>query len=212
MVLVTTVPPSISRKGALPDVALEKGREVFQFALRCVIEKTIPEGQAAPEIPNPPIMYLSMQDTGEELFGKLEEQNVVHSNGLKLEFSKDICARCATKLMAIQGKMAYATDDEGKPVAYGETLCHPTFVRKFGKTERVVGGISLIFTLGLATLAGVPWFTNSEEVCLNHICRKPPGSRGCMKVGEKLELSAVMGNIKAANPYITTDHINKLDV
>jgi len=212
MVLVTTVHESMSHKGILTDAALQKGREVFRVALGCVIQKTIPEGKAAPEIPNPPIIYLSMQDTGEELFDKIEEQNVIHSNGLKLEFSRDVCARCATKLMAIQGKTAYAIDDKGEPVVYAETLCHPTFVPKFGKTERVVGGISLIFTLGLLKLAGVPWFTNSSEVCLNHNCRNPPGSRGCMKVGEKLELSAVTGNIKAANTYITTDHTNKLDV
>ena len=212
MVVVTTVPPSMSRKGALPDVALEEGRKVFQVALECVIQKTIQKGQVAPKIPNPPIMYLSMEDTGEDLLGKVKEQSVIHSNGLKLEFSNDVCARCATKLMTIQGKTAYAFDNTGKPVVYGETFCHPTFVRKFGKTKRVVGGISIIFTLGLSSLAGAPWFTNSEEVCLNHKCRQPPGSRGCMKVGEKLELSAVTSNIEAANPYITTDHTNELDV
>jgi len=212
MVLVTTVHESISRKGILTDDTLQKGRENFRAALRYVIQKTNVEDMATPEIPNPPIIYLSMQDTGEELLDKIQEQNVIHSNGLKLEFLEDVCARCAIKLMTIQGKMAYTTDDEGNPVVYAETLCHPTFIRKFGKTERILGGISLIFTLGLSKLAGVPWFTNSEEVCLNRQCRNPPGSRGCMKVGEKHELSAVTGDIQAGNTYITTDHTNKLDV
>ena len=213
MVLVTTVHESMSRKGALTDDVLESGRKVFRAALRCIVQKTLKEGQEAPEIPNPPIIYLSVEDNGEELFDKLEEQNVTHSNGLQLEFLDDVCARCATKLMTIQGKTAYAIDGEGKPVVYADTFCHPTFVRKFNKTERIVGGISIILTAGLLykiKKAGVPWFTNSDEVCLNHKCRSPPGSRGCMKVGEKLELSTVTNNVKAANTYISTDHTNKL--
>ena len=211
MVLVATVHRSMSTKNQLSETVLEEGREIFQEALKAVMKDSLSENQALPErIPKPPMIYLSLQDKGEELLDELEEQNVEHSNGLHLEFMDDVCARCATKLMAVEGKRAYAVGENDEPIVYTDTLCHPAFINKYGKTEKIIGGISIIITLGLAKVAGVPWFTNSEEVCMNHQCHKPPGSGGCLKVGEKYELSAVMGNLKAAKTYITSDHTNML--
>ena len=131
-------------------------------------------------------------------------------NGLQLQFVEDVCSRCAIKLMTVQGKQAYAVEN-GTPVVYTDTFCHPSIVRKYGKTERIVSGISIVVSLGVLYFAGMPWFTDSQEVCINFNCRKPPGSKGCLKVGEKHEPSKIIGESRAAKAFITFDHTNKME-
>ena len=210
MILVATTNQKRSKKDVFDDEDLKGGREIFRAALRAVIRKCFTEDHAGPEIPNPPMIYLSLEDTGEELYDNIKRQDVVHVNGLRLQFVEDVCARCAIKLMTVQGKQAYAVDENGTPVVYTDTLCHPSIVRKYGKTERVVGGIFIVVTLGMLKLAGVPWFTDSQEVCINFNCRNPPGSKGCLKVGEKYEVSTIIGESRAAKAFIIFDHTNML--
>ena len=105
------------------------------------------------------------------------------------------------------GKKAYAVE-KGEAVVYSDTYCHPSIIRKYGKTERIVGGILIVITLGIAKATGVPWFIDSQEVCMNCECRKPPGSRGCWKVGEKHELSTITGDKRAVKSFLTLDHTN----
>ena len=47
-----------------------------------------------------------------------------------------------------------------------------------------MGGIAYIVLLGIPKLAGASWpgFFNSDEECAD--CKKPPGSDGCVKVGQ----------------------------
>ena len=211
MILVVTIRKKKSKKNAYDDEELKEGQKVFRAALRAVIRKKFTEDHAGPEIPNPPMIYISLEDTGKELYDNIRRQNVVHVNGLQLEFVEDVCSRCAIKLMIVQGKQAYAADENGKPVVYTDTFCHPSIVRKYSKTERVLGGISIVVTLGVLYFAGMPWFTDSKEVCININCRNPPGSKGCLKVGEKHELSKIIGESRAAKAFITFDHTNKME-
>lgn len=210
MILIATTNQKRSKKNAFDDEDLKEGQEIFRAALRAVIQKSFTEDHAGPEIPNPTMIYLSLEDTGEEIYDNIRRQNVVHMNGLQLQFVEDVCARCAIKLMTVQDKQAYAVDEDGTPVVYTDTFCHPSIVRKYGKTERVVGGISIVVTLGILKLAGMPWFTDSQEVCINFNCRNPPGSKGCLKVGARHELSTIIGESRAAKAFITFDHTNKM--
>ena len=60
MILIATTNRKRSKKNVFDDEDLKGGQEIFRAALRAVIQKRFTEDHAGPEIPNPPMIYLSI--------------------------------------------------------------------------------------------------------------------------------------------------------
>ena len=126
------------------------------------------------------------------------------------EFQKNVCSRCS-------GEVRYTTSPsgeaapigvlkDGKFVKYEESVCHPCFVPKYSKAEKIIGGLSHIATLGIPYVISTvlctetwPSFTTKAEICPR--CLRSPGSKGCCQVEVDVE---VQGN------SVQVNHTNEL--
>ena len=140
-----------------------------------------------------------------------------NNRGRKLMF-KDRCIRCIAKLIYEDTpngrKIVRVVEKRGKEevdVRNEESNCHPRIIPKHGRVAKGFGGIGHIVTLGIFVGIGKargkkiwPGFTNSDEICPH--CEKPPGSKGCQKVGDPIQIGKkpIEGGGKIA-------HTTKLD-
>lgn len=169
----------------------------------------------------PPIVYLGLSDTGEEILAKLKSALVINDSGLAFKFKDTVCARCAvsiryaehaaTNKSGITFKRIGITDREGDFKDYKSSLCHPAIIPKHSRLEKFLGGIIHIVTLGGAYIYGkfntddaVPFFFNSDEIC--PACGQPPGARGCHPVG-----NPCIVEWNGSPVEIHVDHSNEVD-
>ena len=122
--------------------------------------------------------------------------------GRKLMF-KDRCCRCIAKLIYEDTpngrKIVRVVEKRGKEeveVCNEESKCHPRVISKHYRVTKIIGGIAHIVTLGIFVGIGKirgkkiwPGFTNSDEMCPH--CEKPPGSKGCQKVGDPIQIARI---------------------
>ena len=133
------------------------------------------------DMPEPPILFISMQDTCEEILANVKAAQVA-SDHITLQFNALICARCGSKTkVADSAKIAVYTDEtETSSIPYNESTCHPLFVPKYTKVARFFGGI--VYVISFHTLCK----SYLNETCI--ACHQKPGSHGCMLVNTKYEL------------------------
>ena len=127
-----------------------------------------------------------------------KKQNFQKNRGKCFRF-EDRCTRCAIK-MIVQERLPSGEEipvrvffENGDEEVYDNTFCHPFFIPKYTRLVKIFGGIGHIVAFGMGKLyekvskkKSWPWFSNSEEVCVN--CRKPPGSDGCAPVSQHIAL------------------------
>ena len=205
MVMVATMPSSVSKKDIFSERDFRKTKMVVRRALEMTFapQEGNESTEAVPKPPNPPIIYVSLEETGMDIYGKLTTLEVEHKEGLQLKFDEDACARCALKVgYYMKEKVVCIMDDNGvqRRMAYDESLCHPLIIPKYSQLQKVVGGIAYIILLGIPKLLRASWpgFFNSDEECVS--CKHPPGSQGCTKVGQLSEITGAM-----------VDHCSELD-
>ena len=204
MVLVVTVNPDIYQY-IPPDVvpfsddAKESTREMFQIALT----KVLPEGVQLPGN-KPPIVFISMNDSCEDVMKKIEDAPVV-CDELRLAFDHRTCIRCGlkAKILTYNNKKkrvaCYADEDPSVAMPYEESHCHPLIISKYWTITKIVGGIAH-FVTGRRFVEQRRWpdFRNpDDEICIE--CGKLPGQPGCTKVGTHY-------TIKDKEYHITVDH------
>ena len=191
MVLIATVNPDVYQylqPGVTPfsNDAEMKTRKKFQEALSLVL----PHGEQLPDL-KPPIVFISMNDTCEDIYAKIESAPVIF-DGVRLEFSHQTCARCGIKAKFLgegekEVKVAcYIGEDPSQSTPYEESHCHPMIIPKYWKITKVLGGIAHVIT-GKKFLGKWPDFRNpDDEICVN--CGAVPGTRGCLPVNTYYEL------------------------
>ena len=111
----------------------------------------------------PPIVYIALCNTGEEILDTLLTTTVKNKNGIVLNFRDDVCIKCGDRYTKAPGS--------GKHV---DSRCHPKFVPKYTTTEK--------FLVRSFKASWSEW-TNDEEVCER--CRCERGSPGCCTVDGK---------------------------
>ena len=189
MVIVATMPSSVSKKGVFSSRDVAKTKRVVSLALERTFNPQMGSDSTEQHTkpPDPPIIYVSLEETGMEIYNKLLSHDVEQKDGLQLKFDEDACARCALKVgYFMKEKIVCIMDDNGvqKRMVYDESKCHPLIKPKYSRLKKVMGGIAYIVLLGIPKLAGANWpgFFNGDEECAD--CKKPPGSEGCMRVGQ----------------------------
>ena len=118
----------------------------------------------------------------------------------------EACTKCAHKVRFGENKPTAVEDSKGNCVAYVESKCHPKMVPKYTITERGVGGMKHIATLGTVLcyekVKGKevwPGFNNSDKVCIE--CGKGFGYDGCCTVDTRYEC-----HYDIASEIVTTKH------
>ena len=193
MVLAATINPDVYQylqPGVTPfsNDAEMKTRHKFQEALSLVL----PQGEQLPSL-KPPIIFVSMNDTCEEIFTKIKSAPVIF-DGVRLAFDHGTCARCGLKTKFLgerknEVKVAcYIGEDPSKSIPYEESHCHPMIISKYWTITKVVGGVAHVIT-GKKFLGKWPDFHNpDDEICVH--CAKVPGTRGCQPVNTYYELKS----------------------
>jgi len=202
MIVIATMHPRAHLwMDEFPIEALEMTKKALQRCFELVFAHKEGEG---PDVPTPPILYISINDNGEKIRERILSIKVRNQQGLTLAVQKNKCARCAIMFCCIPGGTRYCyLDDNSPPVEYEATKCHPLIIPKYSKSAKMVGGVAHVLTLGLG--AGKwPGFYNSDKVC--PACEKPPGTTGCHPVGEQWEPTT-----RRNSTPITVHHSNIID-
>ena len=194
MVLVATVNPDIYQY-LPPDIvpfsddAKQSTRKIFQ----AVLTEVLPKDVVFP-YDKPPIVFLSMNDSCEDVMKKIEDAPVV-CDELKLAFDHRTCIRCGLKAKILKYKddkerrvACYAGQDPTVAIPYEESHCHPLIISKHWTITKIVGGIAHFVTARRFIDRGWwPDFHNpDDEICI--ACRRVlgvPGEPGCTKVGNR---------------------------
>ena len=185
MVLVATVTPDVYQfipPGVIPfsDSDYAKTRKNF----RSTIGRVLPKDTVFPD-DKPPIVFISMHDTCEEILKKIMDAPVIN-DGMKLEWHFKTCTRCGIKARILgegEEKMMVGYSVDRDFIPYEESLCHPMIVPKYRKITRLIGGLAHLVT-GNKFPEKWPNFENSDdEICVE--CMQVPGTRGCRRINSK---------------------------
>jgi len=207
MVVIATVHPSYTSLGFNP-ADLKRAEMALWHAFDLVfLNKEEMKSEKAPDAPKPPLIYVSVDHSGDDVLRAIKSSLVLNPNGLKLDFQKGTCARCVIRISDVHGeKVSCFVGDSNIPVPYDETICHPLIVPKYSKFIKAMGGLAHAATLGIPYALGARWpgFFNSLEIC--PACKMAPGEPGCKKVFQKWEVKA--GKLNTAK---AVDHDSRLD-
>ena len=122
----------------------------------------------------PPIVYIALCNTGEEILDTLLTTTVKNKNGIALNFRDDVCIKCGNRYTKApdSSEQYIMLDWTGRRTI--DSRCHPKFVPKYTRTEK--------FLVRIFKASWSEW-TNDEEVCER--CRCERGSPGCCTVDGK---------------------------
>ena len=203
MIVISTLHPSYASQG-FGDKNLERTQKALWKAFERVFQGD--KAQAKAVSPKPPLLYVGMDDSGQKILDNVKSTVVQNPDGLKLDFQKDTCARCATRISDVNGERVCYVGDSKVSVLYDETLCHPLLVSKHSKLAKIMGGLAHIATLGIPYALGARWpgFFNSLEIC--PACQAAPGEQGCKKVLQTCEILTGRSKIR-----VFVNHTNQLD-
>ena len=130
MVVVATFPSDVYEaisEGTLlsfPEKSFKETRVHFQEAMRSVL--------GSDDVPEPPIIFISLHDTCEKVLHKVQEAKVPQDR-LQLAFSRLVCSRCGikTKFEGQGLEMGVSSHEEWCEVPLDETTCHPVIIPKY---------------------------------------------------------------------------------
>ena len=162
----------------------DEDKKLTEAILETALKKVTKE-----EVLCPPIVYIALEDNGDDILKALKSAPARSKKGLKLAFRENVCAKCSARIrFATPGSRSERTrvgvvDGKGETIKYEESLCHPKIVRKYTTAEKFWGGTAHVLSLGITlALTNWPGWTNSDEMCER--CKRKPGSRGCCFVGD----------------------------
>ena len=207
MVVIATMSPRRSKSNAFTDEDFQDCKAVLRRAFQLALAAPGQNPDHVQDVPNPPIVYLSLEDTSSHILDVLRSTTVIRPDGLELHLHENTCARCSLKFGV------YRTETVTEPLvsiganggyrsAYNLSQCHPLIKPKYSTIQKIAGGVAYILLLGIPKLAGNPWpgFFNHDEECPG--CKNPPGSPGCLTIGREWG---------AAGAKIKVDHKSELD-
>ena len=184
MVVVATYPSDTYEyleddgRNLFPESKVQNTRRHLREALQDVFK--------CDDVPDPPIIFISLFDSCEEILRKVQTAPV-KQDMLNLKFSSSICSRCDVKIIdegAGKGQSSCCSfSDQYGAIALDESTCHPMMVPKYSTIMKFFGGVAHLITFR-QFVGRWPSFENLDEECIS--CKQPPKSHGCMKVGSKV--------------------------
>ena len=212
MVLVATVQSRFSKMKALQgELFTEEESTATQLAFQNTLEGILASYPVADgddgSTPCPPVVFISLLNTGEEIVDMVRHAQV-RKDCLELKFAPGICIKCPCTINWLENEKVEVIptgNGEGPVIPYSDSVCHPIFLPRGRRPHRVVEE------------NGARWMELSldkdckreegagEEIC--HKCHKPPGTEGCLKVGENYTVEMEEGD----DEEIVVDHTNHIE-
>ena len=112
MVLVGTIRASISRTTCLTDYQkypqdmMVNNKKVFHEVVKRVYKQ---QKEDDSNIPEPPLIFIAMTDTCEEILQKVMSAPVDNEQGLQVKFRNKICTRCCAKICHVENESVVCT-------------------------------------------------------------------------------------------------------
>ena len=165
-----------------PSEDIEKTRYFFHKAMIKVF--------GTEDVPTPPIVFISLFDTCEEVYSKIRDCKV-SKEGVELRFNPSTCARCSIKIGTLKEdeyveerdgdriRTCTRDNDWSHAIPYEDSTCHPMMIPKYTKLQKIVGGIAHLITFKIFW-GKWPSFKSLDEMCIK--CGECPKTRGCVKV------------------------------
>ena len=186
MVVVATLPTEVydliedENKTLFTEANFEQTRKHLQEAIHMVFKCS--------DVPEPPLIFISLFDTCEAVLHKVQSSHVKQER-IQLEFSCCLCTRCGVIVVEEgqgEDKAAHVLHKNRQgSISQDESICHPLMVPKYTKVEKFFGGIAHLVTLR-RFVGSWPSFETMDEVCVN--CEQSPGSHGCLQVGSAFKV------------------------
>ena len=190
MIVIATEHSRKSKLGAISDEDVSDNRVTLNRAFQLVLAAPDQKPEDVQDIPQPPIFYLSLEESSSSILGQLQKTTVTRMDGLKLQLQENTCARCSLKFGVYKTETVIEPvvirKNNGRLLLYDQSRCHPLIIPKYSKVQKVFGGIAYIVLLGIPLLAkNEPWpgFLNHDEKCAK--CENHPGSPGCTLISQK---------------------------
>ena len=192
MVLIATVSPDVYEY--LPPGAIsftkndkEMTQKYFQRSLSSIFQ-----GECLPDR-KPPIIFISMNDTCEEVFTKIKNAPVIF-DGIRLTYEHGTCTHCGIKIKLLKQGIetvriaCYAGDDPSLCIPYEDSFCHPMMKSKYWGITKLLGGIYHTITRR-KFLGFFPDYHNpDDEICV--VCGFVTGSHGCRAIGTHFKVKS----------------------
>ena len=206
MVLVATVSSHLSKmddmQGKLfTDSEAKTTRTKFQETLRDILGLH-PDSST----PYPPVIFISLLDTGEEIVDMVRRADV-QKNSLELIFDPGVCVKCSCIIHWLESERVEVIPTGKKAsdvLPYSESRCHPIFLPRNRHPHKIEKEFGITYVL-LSQHNESGGGNSSEEVC--HRCKQPPGTEGCMKVGEVYTMELAAGG----SAEVKVDHTNHIE-
>lgn len=205
MVLIATIQPRLSVMnipGGLFSVEeCEATRITFKETLESVLSSY---PRRAPL--SPPVVFVSLLDTGKSIVEKIKTAEV-EEDYLELSFDPGVCVKCAITIRWLEKEKVgcIPVGGKGNVIPYGDSYCHPIFLPRNRRPHKIEVEGRVTYIVLSPSKEGRRAAQSSEEIC--HNCKQPPGSEGCMKVGDPYLIAMVEGE----DTEIKVDHTNHIE-
>lgn len=201
MVLVATVPSTMSempmddtKKFSDRDVQLTKKN--FKKALEETFRSFFSHLPSDDPLPDPPLVFISQTNTCEEILAKIKKAAVVE-DGLNLQIDKNTCSQCGVKIGVVKGQRVtcYFGEDLTNGIPYEESTCHPHFIPKYTRIDKIWGGFKHF--VSLQWVVGKPWPVFVGEKCIE--CGELPNTQGCTQVHKDYRKNGIVTIVDHTN-------------
>ena len=187
MVVAATLPSLVYKAITNEDFNMFSDRSAFENTTHHLQEAIKIIFKDSEDIPEPPLIFVSLFDTCEAVLEKVQRAKVKEEH-VQLMLSRSVCSRCGVKIFK-EGKddaeAAFIPLNQSGAIAEEDSTCHPMLVPKYSMVAKFLGGIAHLVTF--RRFVGMwPSFESMDEECIN--CRQPPSSHGCVQVGQKFLL------------------------
>ena len=192
MVIIATFDEEQSDSIEFTDTQIDKTSRAFVDAYTAITGESLPKC--------PPILYIPVSEN--DLLPQVKSAEVIDDIPLIINYFENRCSKCAAKLVYGPGKkqVIYVETTREEKIDVDDSKCHPFFIPKYSKLQKILGGIIHIGTIGavyfaakLGIIKPVPGFSNEEEIC--SYCKRPPGSEGCGKNKEQVPVKTNVGAV-----------------
>ena len=194
MVVVATLPSDVYR--FVTDENLDLFPEDSRKETKKYLCRALQKVFKSDDVPDPPIIFISLYDTCEEILRKIQTAEV-KQDSLDLKFTSSICARCDKHIIR-EGEATIACSVPGQQgrIPLDESTCHPLLIPKYSKIEKILGGIAHVITRHHYVGRWAD-FKSMDEKCIG--CASPPNTHGCMKIGSKFEFGKEIIEVQHSN-------------
>ena len=190
MVIIATFDAEDSDSIKFTDMKIEKTSRAFMDAYTAITGESLPKC--------PPILYIPV--SARDILPQVKSAEVIYDTPLTINHFENTCVKCAAKLVyGPKGQIIQVETTKGEKLDVDDSKCHPSFIPKYTKLQKISSGI--IASISFAVKHGT---MKSEEIC--SCCKNPPGSEGCGKYKEKVEVETDEGTM-----HYEIVHATKLD-